>query len=197
VDADQPEAHLNLGLVALRQRDPAAAEAAYRTALRLDPAFVPSLVNLADLERSRGREPQSVELLRQALALEPNNADARHALGLALVRQRDYAAALVELKRASALAPGNARYAYVQAIALSSLGAKPEAVALLEEIHLRHPTDRESLLALMAMARDAGDAARAIAYAKELVALDRLNPDYARLLTELQQRWPRAMEKRP
>ena len=49
----------------------------------------------------------------------------------------------------------------------------------------------------MAMARDAGDAARAIAYAKELVVLDRLNPDYARLLTELQQRWPRAVEKRP
>ena len=37
VDADRPEAHLNLGLLNMRRQQPAEAEAEYRTALRLDP----------------------------------------------------------------------------------------------------------------------------------------------------------------
>jgi len=53
VDADRPETHLNLGLLELRRRELAGAEAEYRTALRLNPDFVPALVNLADLDRGR------------------------------------------------------------------------------------------------------------------------------------------------
>jgi Flp pilus assembly protein TadD len=47
----------------------------------------------------------------------------RHSLGLALVRQHNYADALPELRQASEFAPYNARYAYVYAIALNSIGA--------------------------------------------------------------------------
>src|SRR5580692_1689198 len=54
VGSDRPEAHLNLGLLDIKRRQPTEAEAQYRTALRLDPAFVPALVNLADLDRMRG-----------------------------------------------------------------------------------------------------------------------------------------------
>jgi Flp pilus assembly protein TadD len=190
VDSDRPETHLNLGLHHLRRRDAGAAEAAYRTALRLDPAFVPALVNLADLERLRGREPESAALLRQALTLEPDNANARHALGLALVRRRDYVGALAALQRASELAPENARYAYVYAIALNGAGSRAEALRVLERVHREHPTDRDSLLALMAFAREAGDGGRALGFARELVRLDPINPEYRRIVTELQQRWP-------
>ena len=123
VDADRPEAHLNLGLLNLRRQLPAEAEAEYRTSLRLDPSFVPALANLADLERMRGRDQQGAELLRKAVAMEPNNADIRHSLGLLLVRQRNYTEALDQLRQASELAPGNVRYAYVYAIALNSAGA--------------------------------------------------------------------------
>jgi Flp pilus assembly protein TadD len=57
VDADRPEAHLNLGLLDLPRRELAEAEAEYRTALRLDPAFVPAMVNLG-LDRARGMDQQ-------------------------------------------------------------------------------------------------------------------------------------------
>jgi tetratricopeptide (TPR) repeat protein len=67
VDAERPEAHLNLGLLDTRRQQPAEAEAEYRTAMRLDPAFVPALVNLADLDRARGMDQQGVELLRKAI----------------------------------------------------------------------------------------------------------------------------------
>ena len=94
VDADRPEAHLNLGLLDLRRRQLPEAEAEYRTALRLDPNFVPALVNLADLDRARGMDEEGAELLKKAMAIEPDNADVRYALGLFLVRTHDYPGAL-------------------------------------------------------------------------------------------------------
>jgi len=105
VDADRPEAHLNLGLLDLRRRQLTEAEAEYRTALRLDPNFVPALVNLADLYRARGMDDEGSELLRRAMAIEPDNADVRYALGLYLVRKHDYPEALDLLRRAHELMP--------------------------------------------------------------------------------------------
>ena len=89
-----------MGLLDLRRREPSEAEKEYRTALRLDPNFVPALVNLADLHRARGMDAQGEELLKQAMSIEPDNADVRYALGLSLVRRHDYKGALDLLRRA-------------------------------------------------------------------------------------------------
>ncbi|MBV8090630.1 MAG: tetratricopeptide repeat protein, partial [Alphaproteobacteria bacterium] len=178
VDADRPEAHLNLGLLDLRRRELPEAEKEYRTALRLDPNFVPALVNLADLDRARGMDAQGEELLKHAMAIEPGNAGVRYALGLSLVRRHDYQGALDLLRRAHELAPENARYAYVYAVALNSTGAPADALALLERTHQQHPTDRNVLTVLVSIEQDQGDFAKALRYARELVAL---NPGDARL----------------
>jgi Flp pilus assembly protein TadD len=171
IDADRPEAHLNLGLLETKLRHPSEAENHYRTALRLDQNFTPALVNLADLDRMRGQNQEGVELLRKAMAIDPDNADIRHSLGLALVRQHNYADAIPELRRASELAPDNARYTYVYAVALNSIGAGASAMELLENTHKRHPTDKDTLLALVSIARETGDFATALTHARELVAL--------------------------
>ena len=71
----------------------------------------------------RGQDQQGADLLRKALVIEPKNADVRHSLGLLLVRQHSYTEALDQLRQASELAPDNARYAYVYAVALNSTGA--------------------------------------------------------------------------
>jgi predicted CXXCH cytochrome family protein len=172
VESDRPEAHLNLGLLDIRRRQPDAADAEYRTALALDPNFVPALVNLADLDRMRGQDQQGVDELRKALTVEPDNADVHHALGLLLVRQHNYADAVAQLRRASELAPDNGRYAYVYAIALNSTGAKDQAMALLLRAHAQHPADRDVLFGLVSFARDRGDTASALRYARELAALN-------------------------
>ena len=188
IDAERPEAHLNLGLLETRLRHPTEAEDQYRTALRLDQNFTPALVNLADLDRMRGLNQEGVELLRKAMAIDPNNADIHHSLGLALVRQHNYADAIPELRQASELAPDNARYAYVYAIALNSIGAGASAMELLENTHKRHPTDRDTLLALVSIARETGDFATALAHARELVALFPTDMQLRMLVLDLEKR---------
>jgi Tfp pilus assembly protein PilF len=169
IDVDRSEAHLNLGLWDIRRQQPAEAEAEYRTALRLDPAFVPAMVNLADLDRMRGMDQQGAELLRKAMAIEPDNADVRFSLGLLLARQHSYAEALVLLRRASELAPDDVRFAYVYAIALNSTGASGESIRVLERAHRENPSDRDVLAALVSIARDKGDLAAALLYGRELI----------------------------
>jgi predicted CXXCH cytochrome family protein len=191
VDADRPEAHLNLGLLDLRRRQMREAEAEYRTALRLDPSFVPALVNLADLDRMRDADQEGAELLKKAMAIEPDNADAHYSLGLLLVRQHDYGGALELLRRAHELAPDNPRYAYVYAVALNSTGAPAEAIGLLERAHQQHPTDREILMALVSIGRDTGDFALALRHARELVTLDPADAHVRALVSDLEKRQAR------
>jgi Flp pilus assembly protein TadD len=185
VDADRPEAHLNLGLLEMRRGDPAKADSEYRTALRLDPTFVPAMVNLADLDRARGMDERGAELLRKAMSIEPNNAAVLHSLGLFLVRQHDYTGALDLLQRAHELAPDNARYVYVYAVALNSTGAHGDALVLLERVHRQNPSNRDVLMALVSIARDKGDFATALLHARELVSLYPADPQLRALLLEL------------
>ncbi len=169
--AELPASHLNIALVDLAAGDAKAAEKAYRTALRLDPRFAPAYANLADLYRALGRDGDGEAVLRDGLAAVPNDASLHHALGLLQVRRKEMAKAVASLARASELAPENARYAYVHAIALQSAGDLPGAVALLEVALARHPNDREILAALVLYHQQAGNGAAAGEYARRLQGL--------------------------
>jgi predicted CXXCH cytochrome family protein len=120
-NADRPENRTNLGTYYAERGQFAEAQAELRAALALDPAFVPAWVNLADLMRMQGRESDAEATLRKGLAGSPSDATLHHALGLSLVRQKKGEEALRELKRATELAPGNARFAYVYGVAKAEL----------------------------------------------------------------------------
>src|SRR5690606_4137875 len=109
---------VNLGLLDLRLGELDAARRAYETALRLAPWYVPAWVNLADLERAQGREPEEEALLRRALAVAPEDAAVHHALALARIRAGRPDEALPLLERAAALAPDEPRHGFVLALAL-------------------------------------------------------------------------------
>ena len=96
--------------------------------------------------------------------------------------------ALDLLRRAHELAPDNARYAYVYAVALNSTGATTDAMALLERTHEQHPTDRDVLMGLVSIARDAGDVATALRHARELAALDPADTRLRALVSDLEKR---------
>jgi len=185
VTADRPEAHLNLGLLAQAVGKTSAAEAAYRTALRLDPAFAPAYANLADLYRALDRDEQGEQVLREGLAAAPDDPALHHALGLLLVREKRLPEAVGELARAAELEPDNPRYAYVRALALQGVGQPKKALAVLEAAQHRHPTNRDLLVALATMNRDAGDRETALGYARKLAELNPDDADAATLLSEL------------
>lgn len=121
-NADRPEHRTNLGGFLAERGETVAAEAEYEAALALDPRFVPAWANLADLRRLQGREAEVEATLREGLEVVPGAAALHHSLGLSLVRQQRKAEALRELRRATELEPGNARYEYVYEIAERELG---------------------------------------------------------------------------
>ncbi len=171
VNADRPEAHLNLANLYARLGRAADAEAELRTALALDPRFVPALVNQADLLRAQGRDADGERALEQALLVAPDSAEALHALGLLRVRQGRRTEAVALLRRAAQRRPESTRFAYVYAVALHGTGDQARAITVLEESHQRRPANRDVLTALVSYLRERGDSRGALRYAERLATL--------------------------
>jgi predicted CXXCH cytochrome family protein len=168
INAERPEAQVNLGNLYARRGAADKARAAYETAMELEPGFIPAYVNLADLYRQQGKDKEAVSLLRAATRRVPEAADPHYALGLALIRQQHADAAVRELQQAATLAPDNAHYIYVYAVALNSTGKADAALLVLQGAHNRFPGNTDILGALVAFHRDAGNADAAAMYAKKL-----------------------------
>ena len=146
VNADEPGAQVNRGNFFAARGDAAEAEKAYREALALDPAWAPAYVNLSDLLRQTGRDDAEVEsLLREGLAHQPRSAALHHSLGLWQIRQKNLPAALHSLQQAMNLAPHQARFAYVYAVALDSAGQTRAAHAVVAAALKQAPGDAELL----------------------------------------------------
>lgn len=170
-NAERPESHMNLGLLAADLQDAQAAEQSYRTALRLDPRFGPAYVNLADLYRALGRDSEGEAVLRQGLAALPGDASLYQALGLLQIRGRRLTDAVGSLARAAELAPENPGYAYAHALALDANGETNQALAVLRKVSDRHPNNRDILAALAAIAQKIGDQEAERDYRARLEAL--------------------------
>ena len=186
LNADRPEARSTLGHFLARRGRTAEAVAEYKAALRLNPQFAAAAVNLADLYRQSNREAEGESVLRAALAASPRDGGLHHALGLVLTRLKRPDDALAELQRAAEIEPERARYVYVYAVALNSAGRGSEAITALKENLARHPGDRDTLRALIAFSRDAGDLAAALEYAERLARITPNDPGLTALIRSLQ-----------
>ncbi len=185
-NADRPEAHLNLGVLYAERGDAVASEREYLRALQLDPTLPQAAINLADLYRDLGRDEEGEALLRQQLQSAPKVAELHHALGLLLVRRQRLPQAIAELRAAATLAPTQARYSYVYAVALDASGDNAKALHLLEQTRKRHPTDRDTLTALVGFYRQNGQHAQALAVAQQLSTLLPGDAQAQQLLAALQ-----------
>ena len=188
LNADRPEAHLNLGLLYARENHFDKAEAELKIALSLDPGFTPAAVNLADLYRGQNRDEEGERILEDAIRRSPNDASLEHALGLLMVRQKRSAQGLDLLAAAARIDPANARYVYVYAVALNGAGRTRAAIETLERSIEVHPYDRDSLAALVNFLEQSGDPAKALIYAQRLDELEPENPQVRQMLKELSSR---------
>jgi tetratricopeptide (TPR) repeat protein len=185
-DADRPESYANLGALDARLGDLPAARAEYEQGLRVGPWFTALWINLADLLREQNNDAEGERVLRRGLEVAVDKANLHHALGLNLARQKRNAEALIELKKAVDLAPGNTRYAYVYGVALLSSGMREQACAVFDAALAHRPADRDLLIALATTNRDIGKLDRAVGYARRLVDASPGDPSARQLLDQLE-----------
>ena len=106
-------------------------------------------VNLADLLRQLGRPGRRSDIA-PGFGVLPARCRPAPCPGLLLTRKGDKAAALTEFVEAARLAPDNARYAYVHAIAVDSAGKGNRRWPQLRNANKRHPNDLDIPGALLA-----------------------------------------------
>jgi predicted CXXCH cytochrome family protein len=192
LDADRPESHVGVGLLALQQGDYDAARRAYESALEVAPWFVPAYVNLADLEQRSGNDAAGEAWLRRAIEVAPEIAEPHHALGLWLVRAQRGDEAEDALARAAELAPENARFAFAHVLIVDAAGSRPKALALAEAALARHAGDRDLRFAAASFAGSLGQREQALAHARVLAAEWPDDPQAKALLAELEKPTPAA-----
>ena len=150
IDGDRADALVKLANVQSATGERDAARASLETALRRDETSLLAHLNLADHHRATRDDAGAEALLRKAVALYPESADAHFALGLLLVRQKQPELAVVELERAVQLAPANSHYAYVLAVGLHSTQQVERALSTLRAAAQRFPANTEIRSALRA-----------------------------------------------
>jgi predicted CXXCH cytochrome family protein len=159
---ERAESHVNLGNLARYLGRNDGAVAAYRTAVQLNPSFVPAYVNLADLYREQGDEPAGEAALREGLEAVPGQSALRHALGLSLVRQGRPAQAYEELRLAAEAADATPRYALAYALIMDARGEADAARAYLEAALVRFGDDPSLVAALANLYQRGGETERAL-----------------------------------
>ena len=93
------------GTIAHGRNDTAAAVAAYRKAIDLDPAHFASHYNLSLLSLQQGNLPDALRSAESAVAIDPRSHVARYNLAVALQRSRYPVDAAEELERLTRLHP--------------------------------------------------------------------------------------------
>jgi tetratricopeptide (TPR) repeat protein len=104
---------------------------------------------------------------------------------LALVRLNKTEEAVTALARAADLEPARARYLYVYAVGLESLGKRAEAIDVLKSGLEQYPSNVEILSILVNLSRDDGDLKGALDYAQRLAKADPTNPQIKTLIEVL------------
>ncbi len=188
LNADRPEAHLDLANLLVREKQFDQAQAQLRDALSLEPSFAPGAVNLADLYRATGRDADGERVLRAAILRSPGDGSLQYALGLLLVRLGRKDEAIGHLAAAAKLSPQDARFALAYALALDDRGRTDAAMGVLRAEIDKHPFDGDALLALANCYERIGDWKQAMLYAKRVAQLDPANPEVQQLVQRLRAR---------
>ncbi len=113
---------VNLGLACFYARENDRAEAAFREAIRLDPALPQGHYGLATLLKALGRGPEAIASFERVRALDPGDPDVLYNLGLLEARQREFKTALDHLQKARQIDPNSISIRYQLARALVQSG---------------------------------------------------------------------------
>lgn len=175
LNADRPESQLSLARLHQGRGEHEFAKVAFEEAIRLHRWHVPAYVNYADYLRRNGDEKAAREMLDSGLAVNPEHPALHQALGLWQVRNKQPAKALASLEKAAKLAPDEAQYQYVYAVALSGQDVDA-AIRVLEANIEKHSGHLDSIAALGHYYRLAGDTTEAEKFTREAQQMSQFIP---------------------
>lgn len=178
-----PSSQTTLGRLEYELGNPAAAGAAWRHALVLEPAFVPALLNLADLHRARGEEAAAAAVLEKALQLAGDAPAVQYSYGLSLIRRGRHREALVHLRRAADSPDGEASFAYTHAVALEAVAGTQAAIDYLAQARRARPFEFSlTLLQILYLQRAKAPAEELTPLVRQLMRIAPEAPETRRLM---------------
>lgn len=184
---EQPRGHTMRGLALLASKDLKGAEAAFREALKTDPAAADAAGNLASLLRMTDRDDEAETVLRDAHEAAPERTDLMLRLADMAAARDDKAGARTWLEQAVATGATDARPRARLGALLLTEGRTDAALAAILPGLAAHPRDAE-LLTVAAEARlAAGESANAVSSARTLAEVRPDLPSYRILVRAARQ----------
>jgi predicted CXXCH cytochrome family protein len=129
-NADRAFARTNLGNTYFALGKSSKAIEEYLGAIKIEPYFERSYINLSDLYQKQGDNKQAIDILLQGIAAQPKSHVLPYAAGLAYLRTKDEQKSLKYLQRAVDIANNNSHYWYVYGLALEKSNILKSSEAL-------------------------------------------------------------------
>jgi tetratricopeptide (TPR) repeat protein len=145
LEPEEPEAHFNLGFLAMRRLDYRTATEEYEKTLSLNPQYPGLELALCVSVYKLGDFPRADSLCRKAVIRDPGSAPAHHYLGLVMSKREAWQPAVQELRAAIRLDPSDYQMHYALAQALRKAGQPDEATAELESVRRMQARSTEDL----------------------------------------------------
>jgi tetratricopeptide (TPR) repeat protein len=138
LDPEDPEPHFHIGWIEGKLRNHAKAIEEHQTVLRLNPKFPRVKFELAMAYLDAQKPHLAIPILKEVVASEPQNGNARFQLGAALAKQGDCSSAVPLLEAATE----SAQTQYVLAVCYKKLNKPEEAQSALARVRqLREGAD--------------------------------------------------------
>ena len=185
--ADRGYSHTNLGNLAQELGMIKNAENHYRTAIDVEPVFIPAYINLADIYRVRGDEAQVQSILKQALAIDAEASSAHYAFAMSLVRQGKKDQAISYLHDAATFGANNANFIYTYALLLQDRQRHQDALLQLRRAYELTPNNPDISYSMSQLYLGAKQFDEALFYAKKLAELVPGNAQIEQMIDQIQQ----------
>ena len=137
--SDDPQVHVFIAHAAMRLAAPALATTSMGRAVELAPGDAVLRFQFACLLAHQGQAARAIPHFRESLAQQPQNAEGRRLLGVALQGLGRHSEALAPLREARSLAPTEPRVLEALAESEFHAGYPDDALPLLRALHERQP----------------------------------------------------------
>src|SRR5580698_4078135 len=131
---------MNRGNNLMLKGDMEAAVRAYSKALEASPESTDARLNLANADLKLNRDADAVEMAKQTLALDRNNAAAYYLMGCAYMHLSEWKAAVQAFQQSQAIDPRVTALNYQLGLAHEALGDRQDALNDFEAVTLYDPT---------------------------------------------------------